>query len=824
MSEKKFFYTNVLFKNNNIYLKGYKDNGEEVLGRLKYDPYIFIEHKEGDYKSLFKEKPLKKKTFENINDLKNYIDKGLKNYHGLGVGHNSVKFNEFANQFISDQWTEKVNYNIDFIKIFDFDIETTADSGFPNVDDPVEEVLSIACSYKQGSHREYKVFGQKEYFGKNNDFEYIHCNDEEGVLLSFLNYIQKIKPDIVTGWYLLFDIPYICSRIENYYNEAWLKKLSPFNIAPRKTIKKVDFNGMTKEITNYKISGLAVLDYLDLYKKFTYVNRESYKLDFIAHVELNERKLDYSEYGSLNNLWKKNWDKFIDYNYRDVLLVDKLNDKLHLIELAILLSYLTKTNFEDAFSPIKLWENHIYNYLIKDKIVIPLREEHIKDRKNKGGLVKDPKIGFSSWVVTSDATSLYPSIMMSLNISPDTIIGKIPVKESELLDESFDTNIIKKKNYSLAGNGALFDNSKTGFATKLITEGFNLRKHYKNLMLDIDKNGGDQKKRTEYYVFQLAIKIFINSFYGVFAKEYFLFYNLDIAEAITLTGQLLIQKAGFSANKFLNEYLDTEDKDYVVFGDTDSIAVELDDVLKKNNITEDKVNYLDKFYNDNLDNILEKEFNHYTSYCNYFQNKISFKREKIAQKLLIIGKKNYYMAVLDDEGKRYDEPKYIYKGLKVVKSDTPEIIREKLKICCEKILLGSEEEVQDYLKEFEKEYRTYDAEDIAFPRGVTNVEKHYDSLPIHVRASLVYNKMLHDKNLTHKYETIKNGDKIKYIYLKEPNPTFGNVIGFKDFLPKEFELEKYFDYTTMYQKSVIRGVEIITEKIGWSVKKINKLF
>jgi len=823
----KAFYTNISYKNDKMYVKGY--NGDEpFVVKRDFNPYIFVENRDGDYKDM-NGVPHKKKIFNTKNELYDYVTSTFNKYTGFGVGHKDVKQNEFIYPFISDIWKETVPYDLNKIKIFDFDIETTSHLGFPSVDDPQEEILSIACSVRFKGERQYVVFGQKEYHG-NGDFEYVHCIDEETVLKKFLKFFKDSSPDVLTGWNsMLFDIPYLCSRIENVYNENWLVKLSPFGIKPKKGVKKVKFSkGATvKEFTIYRLYGVSHLDYIELYKKFTFVNRESYKLDHIAEVELGEKKIDYSEYGNLNRLYMQNWDLFIEYNFHDVKLVDGLVDKLKLIELCATIAYITKTNIEDSFSPIKSWEAHIYNRLIKDKIVFPLKDEKIDDKEKRGGRVKIPKIGFSDWVVTSDATSLYPSIIMSLNMSPDVYKGKINVNTDDILYKKLRTNNIE---HSIAANGCMFDNKREGFLTTLISEGFSLRKKYKDKMIDLKIHHGDEDKIKEYDIFQHAIKIFLNSAYGIFGNDYFRFASADFAEAITVTGQVLIQVGEIAVNNYLNEYFNTVDKDYIVFSDTDSVAIELNDVFKKFDVKEDeKVDFIIDFYSKHIDPVLENAFDDFSKYCNYYKNKISFKREKVAENVVITAKKRYGMLVWDSEGERFETPELIYKGLEIVRSNTPNVVKQPLRDCLRLILQKDENALHEFVKNFKKEYYSFEPEIIAIASGVSDLEKYLTptgygkKTPIYTKAAIIYNNLLERLEIANDYEKIRSGGKVKFVWLKKPNKIREEVVGFDEKIPKEFGVHNNIDYLSMYKKTFLKPLESITEKIGWTTEKITTL-
>lgn len=813
------FYTNCISKNSKVYLK-YYECGEAKILIDDLQPYAFIEGSNGGFHTI-DGKHLEKKVFSSVDEIQKFVETTKKRFTGLGLSHRRINEKDFAYAYISDNFQGHIDYDLNLIKILNIDIETTSEKGFPSVDNPQEIVLSISASITSGADRRFITFGLKPC----DTTDYVYCKTEGDLLSNFFDLVAEEAPDVITGWNVeTFDIAYICARTEHKYKKDWLKKLSAFQLQPRKS--QTERNG--KKITIWKIDGTSILDYLDLYKTFTFTAQESYKLDHIAFVELGERKLDYSEHKSLQELWKNDWTKFISYNKKDVTLVDGLIDKLKLIELVVSIAYFTKVNYIDALEKIRPIEMLMYNYLIADKVVLPLREAKDKPESNAGGRVKSPKVGLSEWVVTLDATSLYPSIMMSLNLSPDTFIKKINVSPDDILNRTFNNSMLKQNDYAMSVNGCMFRRDKKGFTTELVESLFNTRDEYKTKMKELKKSNGDPKLIKKYDVFQLAVKILANSVYGAFAAPYFLFFDMDIAEAITLTGQVVAQEADRSVNRYLNGLLKT-DKDYVTFSDTDSIGVELSNLVgasKKLETKLQKVDFIDKFADTKLAGVLDTCFDDLSSYLNLYQNRIHFKREKIAEKMVIVGKKNYGMLVWDDEGSRYEEPKIVIRGLAVVKSSTPEFVKGTLRESIQIIFTGSEERLQDLVAEFKETFYSATAEEIAFPRGVTELSKYTlqsKAIPIHVRASLLFNENIKRLDLDKTLEIIRDGDKMRFLYLKLPNPIKQNVIGFKDYLPSEFNINSYVDYDTQFQKVFVKPLESITNIIGWKIEKVNDL-
>lgn len=809
----EWFYTNLTYQDDFIYVKGYYQDGTPFIGRKPYKPYCFVKGA-GEYKTFDGSSPLRKKEFESVYEMKNYTSTKKPNgefpeVFGLGVDGKYISQRELVYSFLADNFEKEIEFNVDYIGILDVDIETTSLSA------QTGEILSISCSVTRNKETTYKTFGLKFYTG-TEVLNYERCDDEQEMLKKFCKFVKASDVDVISGWNSQrFDILYLCDRVYENYKKDWLKLLSPFGLMPKKIHKKTKNRktGQDEEYDIWKIEGLSDLDGMRLYAKYDTYNG-SLSLNNIAKRELGEEKLDYSEFGSLARLYEEDFNTFINYNQKDVILVDKILNKTKHIELAITISFLAKINFEDSFSPIVTWDILIYNYLYNNGIIIPRRKENKKDKKNIGGAVRDARVGFSNHVITTDATSLYPSIIVSLNISPETFIRKVTDISVELLNE---------KNYSKASNGCLFDNNKQGVLSYLVGNIFYKRVEYKNLMKEEKKkNNGDKDLINKLDIFQYAMKILINSAYGVFSSVHFRYFNIDLAEAITVTGQNIIGKTNDSVNKYLNEYLGNEiDKDYIIFSDTDSSAFTIDSIVKKEN-PENVTDFMDEFYKNNIEPYLTNVINKFAVDHNFFINSISFKREKIITKMVVLAKKKYYGIVTDNEGFRYPNPEMFLTGVEIVRSSTPEVVKIPLRECMNFSLSGTEKELQLYIEKFKKEYMTLTPEAISFPKGVSDMSKYIqktgfrDGTPIQARASILYNELLKEHKLETKYEAITNTDKIKFVYLKMPNPLFQNVMGFKTSLPKEFGLHEYIDYNTMYSKTFLSPLESILNAVGWS--------
>jgi len=818
------FYTSVNQYGNNILVRGI-NNGHKVQDRIPFKPTLYVNsQKESKFKSIYGEN-LAPIEFSSINDAKEYVQQ-YKEVENFSVFGNT----NFAYQYISSAFKDDIEFDISQMKIWSLDIETTADLGFPDVVNTNEKVLLITT--QDYETKQIVTFGLHPAKPVSEKHTYVHCSDEVSLLKEFLDYISEDHPHIITGWNVeFFDIPYLCNRITKILGEDALKKLSPWKIVNEKRILK-----LKKENVSFEVMGVAILDYLDLYKKFTYNAQESYKLDHIAKVELGSEKLSYDEYDSFTAFYKGNWQKFVEYNIRDVEIVDQLEDKMKLIELILTMAYDAKCNYIDIFSAVRTWDCILYNQLLKKNIIVHQREDK-PGRQIAGAYVQEPKPGKYNWVVSFDATSLYPSIIMQYNMSPETLVNNpkhFDIQIKDLLKGEDDLSDLTDKDYCMASNGRCFTRDKQGIFPEIVQKLFDDRKQYKNLMLDAQaeyektKNPIWQKEISKYNNFQMARKIQMNSLFGALANEYFRFYDSNIAEGITLTGQYIIQKVGRDLDTYLNKVCGTKEHSYSFYSDTDSCYVTFAPLVEKfykGKDPEKIVDILDEICEGKIQEILNKSCNEIADYTNAFDKKIYFKREAIAETGVWVAKKRYALNVYNNEGVKYSEPKLKVMGLEIVRSSTPEPIRDGLRKAVKLALTSDEQTLQKYIREFEEGYRKMKPELISFPRGVNGLDKYTDraniykqATPMHVRGALLYNFYLDKHDLGKKYEKIKEGDKIKFIYLKEPNIIGENCIAFNTIIPPELGLIKYVDYDTMFEKSFLEPMNTILNGIGWSAK------
>ena len=829
-------YTNIQSWGSTIYVR-YLENGKKLQERITdFHPRVWIPAStvstQTDYKNL-QDYPVIEFDAGNIKETREFIERNR------GVGNFAVYGNiQPQYQWISQNCAGSIPWKTSDIIIAYIDIECTCENGFPSISDAAEEINAITIKF---SNLEKKiVLGFDHFSGEIDNAIFIPCETEEILLDKFLKVWKSNYPDIVSGWHVkFFDIPYLINRIARVFGESKTKCISPWNILREETVEV-----MGKKVQTYDMFGIAILDYLDLYKKFTYSAQESYKLDYIASVELGEKKLDYSEHGSLHLLYKEDYNKFIQYNAKDVDLVVSLENKMKLIELAMTMAYDAKVNFDDVFSQVRMWDVIIYNHLLSKGYVIPDRQESRKE-EIEGAYVKEPKPGFYNWVVSFDLQSLYPHLIMGGNFSPDTIVDKIipGVSVDGLLTKSVDLTNLKEKNYSMSATGQLYTRDKYGFLAELMSWMFEQRKIYKTKMIQAEKDLEEAKKTgqdtsqiindiSKYKNLQMAKKIALNSAYGAICNRYCRYSDKRIAESITITGQLAIRWISNRLNEYLQNLLKTK-KDYVIAADTDSCILNLEDVVTKffpNKTKEQIIDLIDETCQVKLQKVINDSYEDLAVYLNSYSQKMIMKREAIADRGIWTAKKRYILSVYDSEGVRYTEPKLKIMGIEAIKSSTPKFCRDKIKEAIKIIMTGNQKDLHNYMDKIKEMFLTLPPEDIAFPRGVNNLSTYSSNIsiytkgtPIHVRGSLLFNNLLKKNDLLKSYTQIHEGEKIKFLYLKEPNPIRENVISFNSILPQEFGLHKYIDYNLQFQKTFVEPISTILEAISWSSEKKSTL-
>jgi DNA polymerase elongation subunit (family B) len=821
------FYTSVHPIGDRIFIRGV-ENGKRYQRKLDFSPTLYVTSK----------KPSKWKTLEgsfvdevnpgSIKDTREFI-KRYEGVQGFDVYGNS----NYAYQYISDNYSHDVNWDMEQIKVFTIDIETSTENGFPDIKSANEEILLITV--KELSTKRIITFGSKTYVNPREDVIYVNCKDEQALLTQFLEFWSKSHPDVITGWNTdFFDMPYLIRRIERELGDGESNKLSPWGyVNERKTFIKGN------EEIHYDIVGIAQLDYLELYKKYTYSKQESYRLDYIADQELGDKK-KVNPGESFKDFYTNHWQQFVDYNIHDVELVDKLEDKMRLIELHLTMAYNAKINFEDVYSQVRMWDTIIYNHLRKKGIVVPAKSYSGKDSQFEGAYVKDPIIGLHKWMASFDLNSLYPHLIMQYNISPETLTSeKISVTVDKLLNQEIDTTYVKQRDLALTANGWTYTKEFKGFMPELMEQMYKNRSKFKKQMLVIQQEYEKDKSKKHLLKdisrlnnLQMAMKIALNSAYGAMGNQYFRYFDIRMAEGITTSGQLSIRWMANKLNAFMNKTLKTEGKDYVVAIDTDSIYLTLETLVEKmceGKTDEQKIRFMDKICEDVFQPFIDSGYQELADYMNAYSQKMQMKREVLADKGIWTAKKRYILNVHNSEGVQYEKPKIKVMGLEMVKSSTPAVIRDKLRDSIEVILRGNQADLQNYIMEFRKEFDKLPVEEIAFPRGVNGMKQYAGSpiyskgTPIHVRGALLFNHYTKKMGLDKKYQPIRDGDKIRFVYVRKPNKFQEDVIAFSQELPPEFELHSYIDYDKMFEKVFTDALQIIIGSLGWSTSEQSSL-
>ena len=826
------FYTNIQQHRSEI-LERYIENGEQKMRKVPYQPTLYVRStRQSPFKTMNGE-VVEPKMFNSISEARNYIQE-----HGNFSNSPIYGMQQFAYAYINEEYPTR-DFDVNQLVVFNFDIETKSDEGFPNIAEADKEILSIAARCKGQSY----ILGCGEYKPSGDDI-YIKCESESDLLLKFIDLWRACNPDIATGWNIeMFDIPYTVNRIRKRLGNEAADRLSPWGIVNDRLIPTAQSIAQDDKTPNAKeIFGVTILDYMNLYKKFTYSQQESYALDYIGNVELGEKKLDYSEYGSLNELYKQDYQKFLDYNIKDVVLVERLDDKMKLIEQACTIAYDAGVNLVDALTSVRMWDVIIHNYLLSKNTVVPPKERPDKDFQVEGAYVKDPQVGLHKWVVSFDLNSLYPHLIMQYNISPETYvrdIGQRPTAD-EIIGGLYNNQNIRdfmeKHNVTVCGSGAMYTKDFQGFLPKLMEKMYNDRVQWKNQMIEAKKKyEKTPTKELEYEIakcnnMQMAKKIQLNSAYGALGNQYFRFFDTKYAESITLSGQLSIKWMEHYINKFLNKKLGTQDVDYVLAVDTDSLYITLDELVNQAGYADSEsevvVDFLDKVAKEVLEPFIDKSYKQLADYVGAYEQKMVMKREAISRNGVWTGKKHYILDVYDNEGVRYAKPKLKTMGMEAVRSSTPKVCREALKEAYAVLLREGEEALREYCIDFEKKFRMMPFEDVAFPRSCRYVNKWTDAAtiykkgtPIHVRGTLLYNKLIEEKKLTRKFDYIHEGDKIKFCYMRLPNPIRENVFAVPQVLPSELGLDAYVDYEKQFDKSFKEPLNNICQAVGWSLEK-----
>ena len=865
-------YTSFFRRGNKVYIRELvQGQTEREMRTIDYMPYLYIPCSESESNTKYKNlagQHLKEVQFQSISSLRAYTDSVNGSLYGYPRHEYACVDNEYP--------TEEITYNFNDLRVVYLDIEVNSDTHYSSVENPDQAVILMQLQMGEMCY----ILGTKFYESYDDKLIYIQCKDEVDMLKKFVRLFRKLDPDIISGWNSSgYDIPYLKTRCDMLEIPDVFKRLSPFN-----QINESDEIVFGKPQLRVELMGIQHLDYIHLIKKFDLKKYENYKLGTVAQEILKKTKVEFE--GSLSDLYVTDYNEFVRYGLVDTQLVKEIEDEKNLIQLVVMVAYMDKVNFVDSYSQVRMWDNkfmvylkHHYNVQVPYVIAKESSDfEEEEEGKFEGAYVFEPIPKKYSNIMSDDVQSLYPSIIIASNASPETYRGNHDKNvEFFLQDQTEYQKYLKENDYSSLANGSVFSRKKQGFVPEIIDSVFRMRVKAKEVMTQAKKDAAviekELQKRGVHLEFssktdielkamlvdlytiasinkikQNALKVKINSAYGALGNPYFRFYQRDIAEGITLTGQTLLKTVIPQLNILLEKFHSDANWAKVIYGDTDSIYYSLDGVVQKyvpaTATIEERVEFMDRFHKKYIQPVIAMHTQSLHDKLNVFENRLKFVRDVIADTGIFLAKKRYMLQVWDAEGVRYAEPEQKLMGIDAVKSSTPKYCREKIKQAIDIMFNHNNDELIDFLVATEREFKKLPVEQIAFPRGISDIEKYTiesaandffgdendatieakKGCPIHVKASIFHNKLLMEKGLDTRVPLITNGDKIKFCYLKNPNPIANNSIAFDDKLPVEFGLHKYLDYKLQYEKSFLDGIKAITNVIGWTTERNNALF
>ena len=806
---------------------------------FRYKKYAYVKNRVGTYISLYGDK-LKR------------INKWDKDQPELFESDVNPEI-----RVLVDNYTDSDEVSVGHrVMIFDIEVEVT--DGFPDPKKAENKITSIAFNDPLLDKYFCYVLDPSNKLKPNNSDDTIESfKDEYDLLNAFFRKYMEIQPTILTGWNVeFFDVCYLYNRAIQVVGQQVANVLSPIN-----QVQWSDFQN------RYKIAGVSTLDYLALYKRFTFSQRSSYRLDAIGEYEVGEKKVEYE--GTLNELYENDIDKFVEYNLQDVKLVKKIDDKLDFIEIARGLAHLGHCPYEDVFMSSRYLEGAILVYLKKQNIIAPNKPPRPKKFSNDkfvGAYVQDPIKGKHNWVYDLDITSMYPSCIMSLNISPETKLGKIEgwnpeeflkennkktysITQGENLLGRFTETELKKfldeKDVGVATNGVMYRSDKDGLLPALLRKWFDERVEYRKLSKKFHEDGDIEK--SEYFDRrQYLQKVVLNSLYGVLGLSVFRFYDVDNAEAVTYTGQSLIKFTKKIANSFYNKELG-DDKNYCIYIDTDSVFYSALPLVKKrfpdlDIRNEDKMSKSILEIASEVQVYLNKGYDYFAKkFCNLDKHRFDIKQEVIAKSGLFVTKKRYGLKIINDNGKKVN--KLMVKGLDTVRSSFPTAMRDMLSKLLEDILMDvPKDKLDKFIINFKDSMKLMEFDKIAIPTSVKGIKKygsnngnlfksHKIGTPVHVKSSLFYNDLLKHFKVSKRYSNIFDGEKIKWVYLKN-NPMGLNTIAYKghEDPPQILDfIRQYIHPDKLYKQALHKKIMMFYEALGWdeptdSSKTIERFF
>lgn len=840
-------YRNAIYngRENTVTLFTWDEDGNRIRYETTVEPYLYIEGN-GNYESIFGTKLIKKKFNNQYGRYKFLKDSGIKRvFENIPL----------PQQFLVDTYwktNEELEFNKHPIKTMFIDIETYSPDTFPDIIN-ANHTVNVITIYDSLSDK-FITWGLKEYNNTQDDVTYVKCEDEKDLFKAFIQHLELDYPDILSGWNSeFFDIPYIVNRCRRILGDEWVDRLSPTGNVYSRTIR----GQFGQEQVKWYIEGISLIDYLDVYKKFTQGLRESYKLDAIGEAELGQNKV---EFGNMNlaTLSDDDWQTFVDYNIQDVRLLKHLEVKLKYIELIRMLAYTGLTTFEAAMGALSVINGATAIRGRRRNQVIHTFIRNEDTGKNPGAYVGEPLNGFQENIVSFDANSLYPNVMISLNISPETKVGRIEEKTEKdvtirhVNGKTFTlpmNNFIKFVNdeeIAISRANVLFTQKRKGVMPEILDEYYSKRVEIKKELTALkrayskNKNKATKVKIDQLDSKQLCIKIFINSIYGYFGNKHAPFGDDDIAASITLTGQSVIKKSNDLLKNYITERVNITDEavlnDCVIYNDTDSSYISIKSIIDNTDIKfkgpDGKLTAAVHTEVQNIEDYLNKHIKIWGSKnLNSKDCRFVFKREVIADVGVFLQKKRYVMHILDDEGIEMD--KYKYTGVEVVRSTMPAAIKPYVKNIIETMLSTQDiTKTNNVLNEAYKTFKSLPVEDIAFVSGIKNYEKYAaecdgfktgKGMPGHAKAAYYHNILLKKFNIENEYESIGSGDKVRYFYVEKPNAyNIGNV-AYKYYYPDQFKEVFHIDYEKMFEKIIFSAIERFYENVNWSVQKPGSL-
>ena len=804
---------------------------------FRYKKYAYVKHRAGSYVSLYGDKLKRVNTWDKDqpelfeSDVNPEIRVLVDNYtdsNEVSEGHRTM--------------------------IFDIEVEVT--DGFPDINKAENKITSIAFNDPLLDEYFCYVLDPDNKLKPNSNDTIESFRDEYDLLNAFFKKYMEIQPTILTGWNVeFFDITYLYNRAQQVVGKTVANLLSP--------ISQVHWSDFAKR---YKIAGVSVLDYLALYKKYTFSQRPSYRLDAIGEYEVGEKKVEYE--GTLNDLYENDLDKFVQYNLQDVKLVKKIDDKLDFIEIARGLAHLGHVPYEDVMMSSRYLEGAILVYLRTNNIVAPNKPTKgiNKLEKFEGAYVQVPQKGKHDWVYDLDITSMYPSCIMSLNISPETKLGRIEgwnpeeflkkdnkktysiTHNEKVLNRYTETELkhmMDNENIGIATNGVMYRTDKTGLLPALLRKWFDERVEYRKLSKKFHENG--DVEQSEYFDRRQHLqKIVLNSLYGVLGLPAFRFYDLDNAEAVTTTGQSLIKFTRKIGNAFYNKELN-DTKDHCIYIDTDSVFFSALPLVKKrfpevDTSSEDTMSKAILKIADEVQLYLNTGYDYFAKkFCNLDKHRFDIKQEVIAKSGLFVTKKRYGLKIINDNGKKVN--KLMVKGLDTVRSSFPTAMRDMLSKLLEDILMDvPKDKLDKFIINFKDSMKLMEFDKISIPTSVKGIKKygsnngnlfksHKIGTPVHVKSSLFYNDLLKHFKVSKRYSNIFDGEKIKWVYLKN-NPMGLNTIAYKghEDPPQILDfIRQYIHPDKLYKQALHKKIMMFYEALGWdeptdSSKTIERFF